>query len=158
MRKLSVWMLAGLVPLILLGCVPATSPVPSLSAPGLQIPSMWTSIGMVDGDPGRQTFSYTIVLWNKQTEDVHVNWVEPILSDEFAERARTEDRKVTVDKALAPGDSLEIRGQLRFDVAGLSKAQIEALEPFLTAMRVSTERVLELPVSRGARGDAEGGA
>lgn len=145
MRRSGVWTLVGLAVLVLVSCVSATPTGSGLSEPGLQIPSVQTSIGAVGGNPDRQAFSYTVALWNKQTEAVHLNWVEPVLSNRFAERVLTEDRRMTVDKTLAPGDAVEVSGQLHFDAAGLSKTELEALQPSLLRMRVSSEQVLQLP-------------
>lgn len=67
------------------------------------------------------------------------------MSGEFAERITTSDLRVRVDQAISSRTPIEVSGELLFDAAGLSKSEILAMEPFMSGVKVNSERTLAVP-------------
>jgi acyl-ACP thioesterase len=110
----------------------------------LRIPSSSIAIGASGDKADEQVLSFRISLYNPGQEEVYVGWVEPVLSSEVAKRLITQERQVVVDKALAPGQTLEVTGEFRFMTQGEGKSQINSWGPFISGVRVSTEQVIPL--------------
>lgn len=128
--------------LTVVSCVPAAAPPES----NVIIPGMRTSIGTVDSTSDVQVFSYTVTLQSALEQPIYINWIAPVPSGEFAERVITPDLRVRVDKAISSSTDIEVSGEPRFDATGLStKAEIGALEPFMSGVKVNSERTLALP-------------
>lgn len=135
--------------LLLLSLVSACTSAQPVAEGGLAVDSMTTSIGEVSEDLSEQRLTYTLYLTNRTDQPVEVRSFEPLLSDDFRGRVRNDTVQVTADQTLAPGDTAGLSGELLFDAGDLSKADIEALQPFLTGVRVTTDTTLPLPPIRG---------
>jgi len=135
-------LVACLVALGLVACrkAPEQQTTPNI----LRIPSSSIAIGASGDKADEQVLSFRISLYNPGQEEVYVGWVEPVLSSEVAKRLITQERQVVVDKALAPGQTLEVRGEFRFMIQGEGKSQINSWGPFISGVRVSTEQVIPL--------------
>ena len=110
---------------------------------------MSTAIGGVEGNINEQVFSYNLTLLNAEPVDVVVHWIEPVLVEEMSKRAPTIDRRLIVEKTLAPNTYLEISGEFTFDTEDTTKLQIMSWEPFITGITVSSDMTLSLPGQTG---------
>ena len=133
-----------LLVLIATGCAPGSSRTPQTES-GLLINGLSSSIGGEDGDTSTQVFSYQVTLQNNSRQEVLIQSVEPVLSDQFVEKILNEDLVVQVGQVLPANTYIEVRGEFRFDAAGLSKEEIVEMEPFMTGLRVLAEQVIPLP-------------
>lgn len=111
---------------------------------GLYIYNWSAALGGEGADNEMTRYSYSFYLTNEGPKDVYVKWAEPVLGQEVEERALEGDFRVDLDKAVPPGEGIEIKGQIIFDTKGLSKEQITELEPFVTGLRISTEEIIDL--------------
>jgi hypothetical protein len=140
MRKISI----ALVTLILLLC---TACAPSkLPETGIAVAGITTSIGAVGEDTTNietQSFHYTITLVNHETAEVQILSLEPTLAEGFNARVISQDIKVDVNQAIAPGGTLQVSGEILFDAKGLTKEEIEALQPFVKDFRITEERTID---------------
>ncbi len=104
-------------------------------------------VGSIGGDPENtehQTLTYNWQLKNYNKEEVLLQWVQPNLSDELANRLLIDDVKVDVGKIVGSGESIEVNGVITFDASGLSKQEIS--EDFdITGLTISTESMVYLP-------------
>ena len=56
----------------------------------------------------------------------------------------SKDIIITVNKDLKPNESIQINGEIIFNTKGLTKLDIEKLEPFITDIKFSTEETISL--------------
>jgi hypothetical protein len=112
---------------------------------GIDINSITSSIGAVGeniNDIETQSFKYTMTLTNNDIADITIVSVEPVLSEEFIERASNGDRIIQVNKLIPHGSSLDVSGEIVFDAKGLTKEQIVAMEPFVKDIKIVEERII----------------
>ncbi len=114
------------------------------SQTGLQIYSKTTSLGSIDNNFDTQRFSYSIYLTNEDSKKQYVKWIEPVLGDSFAKRVTNQDLKVNVNKPIEANETIEIEGELVFDSSDLSKQDIFDLEPYITDIKVVSEKVINV--------------
>ena len=111
-------------------------------ATGIKITQMDTAIG---GSEIEQVVSYHLTLYNGESVNMIVHWIEPVLVKQVSERLRTSDQRVLVEKTLAPNSSLEISGKFTFENKGATKIEILGWGPLLTGITLSSEKILPLP-------------
>jgi hypothetical protein len=145
MRKTLISLGLTLIMLVLTSCGTTSKDLSTDFVSGLEIPEMTTSLGSEGSDTSQQVFSYNITLINTNEYEVEIQWVEPVLSNELQKRVLTEDLKVSVEKAIAPGGLLRISGKFSLKTEGTTKEQILEWEPFLRGMHVASEASLPLP-------------
>ena len=137
----SVFPIIAIITIVLLtssGSCANSKPVKS----GLAIPSATSSVGGNTNNPADQIFFYTITLQNTRSTEVTVNYIEPILLDPFATKAKGNDFRVTVDKSIDPGATIEISGEIQFDATGMTKEEIMAMQPFFGEININTDEML----------------
>ena len=147
--KKRVMSLTIVVALFLANCSPSENTRTSASMTGIRITGMSTAIGGVKGNTNEQIFSYNLTLLNAEPVDVVVHWIEPVLVEEVSTRVLTTDRRLIVEKTLAPNTYLEISGKFTFDTEDTTKMQIMSWGPFITGITVSSEMTLSLPGQTG---------
>jgi hypothetical protein len=103
---------------------------------------MDTAIG---GSEIEQVVSYHLTLYNGESVNMIVHWIEPVLVKQVSERLRTSDQRVLVEKTLAPNSSLEISGKFTFENKDATKIEILGWGPLLTGITLSSEKILPLP-------------
>ena len=111
---------------------------------GVKIVGMTSGIGSAGNNTGidEQIYSYDISLFNGGNDEVYINWVEPIYSNELLNKSLTENHEVIVEKIVPPNTYIEISGELKFDSKGLSKTEIESWDPYITDFRISYEKII----------------
>ncbi|TYP47666.1 hypothetical protein [Thermosediminibacter litoriperuensis] len=110
---------------------------------GLQITDMSTALGAVGDSLDKTKFSYTMTVYNKDNEDVYITWVEPILGENVRKRLISSELKVDVEQTVSANESIEIKGEIILDTKGMSKQQVMELEPFITGIKVSSEKIID---------------
>jgi|WetSurMetagenome_2_1015567.scaffolds.fasta_scaffold763013_1 hypothetical protein len=133
--------------LLLTGC--SVSSNTNARPQGIQIIQMDTSIGGSEGNANQQVISYDFTLYNGESVDIVVHWIEPVLVGQLSERVINGDRRVQVEKTVSPNSSLEITGKFTFETKGATKAEITSWEPIFTGFNFSTEMTLPPPGSGG---------
>jgi hypothetical protein len=111
----------------------------------LTIVGINSSIGGTADNFSEQHYSYTVSLQNNGISAVTVYFIEPVLLEPFAGKAKERDFKVTVEKTMAPKTTIEIDGEIQFDARGMSKDQIIAMEPFFTEVNINIDQLLPIP-------------
>lgn len=129
--------------LLLAGCnINASSNDSEKNQNGLQVSDMSTALGAVGDSLDKTKFSYTITIYNKEDENIYISCVEPILGKDVKDRLISSDLKVDVEKTVSTNGSVEIKGEIIFDTKNMTKQQIMELEPFITGIKVSSEKVI----------------
>jgi hypothetical protein len=111
----------------------------------ISISALKSSIGGSPDNFAEQRYSYTATLQNNGAADVTIRSIEPVLSKAFAAKTKGTDFKVTVAKTLASGGFIEISGEIQFAASGMTKEQINAMEPFFKEIKVNLDRILPIP-------------
>ncbi|RPJ76800.1 MAG: hypothetical protein EHM20_06995 [Alphaproteobacteria bacterium] len=139
--------LTSLVALVILfsGCTEINNS--SQAEEGLNIVESSQAIGAVDGvnDTSIQVCSYDFTLYNGENEKVYIDSVEPLFSKDFLARVLTEDHKIVVNETIEPHSSILIKGQVKFNVSGLSKEQILGFEPYISGINITSTETLLYP-------------
>ncbi|MDK2933938.1 MAG: hypothetical protein PWP27_1748 [Clostridiales bacterium] len=128
--------------ILLTGCNLSDSANNSIKQNGLQVSDMLTALGAVGDSLDKTKFSYTITIYNKEDEDIYISQVEPILGKDAKDRLISSDLKVDVEKTVSANESIEIKGEIILDTKEISKQQIVELEPFITGIKVLSEKVI----------------
>lgn len=132
-----------LIPLV--GCSQESNP--NTQRPGLEIPSIITSIGGIEAANGShniQRFSYSISLVNNEKNDVSVKYIQLILPPEFERILINNNLQVEVNKSIPQKSSIKIDGSLDFNATGLTKDQIAKLNPRIISVKVLHEQTIGL--------------
>ena len=79
---------------------------------------------------------------NEDDNEAYIQWIEPILGVGIKDKILTEDLKVVVEKSIPSKGSIEINGVVVFNTKGLSKQEIVELEPFITGIKVVSEKIV----------------
>ena len=133
--------------LLLTGCSPSSNTNTDTRSGGIQIIQMDTSIGGSEGNANQQVISYHLTLYNGESVNIVVHWIEPVLVGKLSERVIESDTRVQVEKTIAPNSSLEVSGKFTFETKGATKAEITSWEPLFTGFNLSTEMTLPPPGS-----------
>ena len=109
----------------------------------LQIYSMSTGLGAISREnTHQQCLTYTINLTNEKDQEDYIEWIEPILGEGIKDKVINEDLKVNVKQSISAKGSLEVEGEIVFNTQGLTKEEIINLEPFITGIKVGSEKVI----------------
>ena len=128
--------------LLLTNCSASTNRNKDITSTGIKIIDAVTSIAASET---QQVVSYHFVLYNGESVNIVVHWIEPILIEQVSERLRTSDTRVVVEKVIAPNSSVQIAGEFAFENKGATKAEIVSWEPLITGCTLSSEMTLPLP-------------
>lgn len=110
---------------------------------GLQIYSMSTGLGAVSKENTDQHhLTYIINLSNEDAKDVDIKWIEPVLGKGIKDRVEQEDLRLVIEKTIPVKGALKIEGMIIFNTLNLSKEDIIALEPFITGIKVGSEKTI----------------
>ncbi len=144
-RLTALWGISFFLSLLMTGCSIFDCRTEKDSKSGLQIYSITTSIGAIDNNNfDIQRFSYSIYLTNEDSEKQYVKWIEPVLGDSFAKRVTNQDLKVNINKPIEANENIEIEGELIFDSGDLSKQDIVDLEPYITDIKIVSEKIINV--------------
>jgi len=144
MKKQKLILVFSLVLAIFLLTIGCSSPSGDNKA-GLQIYHMTIDLGAVDNSStDKQRLVYSVTLTNENNKAIYVQWIEPVLGTKISEKVITEDLKVIVEKEIPANQYLEIDGEFILDTKGLSKKEIISLEPFITGIKVTLGKTINL--------------
>ena len=132
--------------IILVGCS-RTVNIPDIQRPGLEISSMGTGLGAVDVNDTNhdiQRFSYSIALANNDKDEVYIKETILVLTPEFEKILITKQLTVPVNKTILPKSSIDIKGSLDFNAAGMSKDDILKLNPRIKSVKIVSEKTISL--------------
>jgi hypothetical protein len=92
---------------------------------GMRVPEMSTHMRAVDeNNTDMHIFFYDIILYNSGDEEVYVNSVEPVFSENFSKMVLVDKNIIVVDKIINGTSSVEVSGHVEFNTTGLSKEEI----------------------------------
>ncbi len=137
---------AVVISIFLYGCS-RTSNIPDTQRPGLEISSMGTGLGAVDVNDNNhiiQRFSYSIALANNDKDEVYIKEITLVLTPEFEKILITKQLTVHVNKTILPQTSIDIKGSLDFNAAGMSKDDIIKLNPRIQSVKIGNEKTISL--------------
>lgn len=112
---------------------------------GIEITNIVSSIGAVDENTNNidtQSFKYAMTLTNNDAIDIKIVSVSPVLSNEFLNRVDNKETRIEVNKTITNGSSINITGEIIFDAKGLTKEQIDSLQPFIKDVKILEERII----------------
>jgi hypothetical protein len=114
---------------------------------GLKIVEATLTLGSVDNvnDTSIQAYNYDFALYNGGNEEIYVDSIEPLFTKDFLERVITEDHKITGNKTINPDSTIHVKGQVEFNISGLSKEQSLNLDRIYSVNVTSTKTLLFFP-------------
>lgn len=113
---------------------------------GLKIVEATEVLGSIDSVNGTtiQTYTYDFVLYNGENEEIHLDSVEPLFTNNFLARVITEDHKIIGNKTIRPHSTIHVKGQVEFNASGLSKEQNLNLDR-IYSINVTSTKILLFP-------------
>lgn len=88
--------------------------------------------------------SYSFNLTNKNNKKIFIKYIQPSINEKIKNKIISKNIVVSVNKDIKPNETIKINGFYIFDTKGLSKSDIEKLEPLLTDIKVSTDETISL--------------
>lgn len=118
--------------------------------PELQVVGLVTSIGSLGDVDGidKQVLSYEVTIHNHRDEDVYINSIEPIFRYDFLKKVITKETKIDVRKTVLSNTSIGVTGQIIFNSKGLTKSDIEKIEPYITDFKIYLEKIVPINKNR----------
>jgi len=142
--KKSFWPGLILTLYLLSGCLPSAPAQTSSQPSGLQISDMTVSVGAAERNSDTQIVSYEVTVHNAGTNDIALDWIEPVLQDSVSSRALEQNLRVMVNETVTPNSTLAVKGSFAFDASGLTKADMDNWR-FIDQIRLSSERTIPVP-------------
>lgn len=141
-----------LVLVMLAGSLAACTDKSDFKEAGVKIVELTTAWGAAPGVEGQKNdehiLTYTLTLFNGDDNPVYIAWARPVVAATVQDQLLTETLRVPVEQEIDAGVTLDVESELRFRFAGLTKQEIDALDPVLEGVEVATQRVLRLPGQR----------
>ena len=111
---------------------------------GLKIVEATLTLGSVDNvnDTSIQAYNYDFALYNGGNEKIYLDSIELLFTKDFLARVLTEDHKIIDNKTLRPHSTIHVKGQVEFNVSGLSKEQSLNLDRIYSVNVTSTKTLL----------------
>ncbi len=101
------------------------------------------AIGLVDNDnTDIQRCSYQISIQYRGKDSVKLESIGPVLTDAFSRLVVSSKMDPVANATLNTWDTIEVSGEIIFNAKGLSKFDIVKLDPFVSGLRINSERVL----------------
>lgn len=100
--------------------------------------------GISETDLDKTKLSYSINLTNENEHTIFAKSVQPLVNEKIINKIQNKGFIVTVNKNIKPNETIQINGEIIFDTKGLTKQDIEKLEPFITDIKVTTEETIDL--------------
>jgi hypothetical protein len=146
LKRLCLGLTAGIciliIPMFLSGC---DKNIRAQSKGGLRIATWSYALGAVsETDPDETKFSYSVELTNENERDIYIKSIEPSPDDKIKSSIIEKSIEVVVNKDIEPDKSIQIKGKFVLNTKGLTKAEIEACEPFVTGFKVSADENLQV--------------
>ena len=105
---------------------------------------MTVSVGAAERNSDTQIVSYEVTVHNAGTNDIALDWIEPVLQDSVSSRALEQNLRVMVNETVTPNSTLAVKGSFAFDASGLTKADMDNWR-FIDQIRLSSERTIPVP-------------
>lgn len=87
---------------------------------------------------------YSFNLTNENNKKIFIKSIQPSINEKIKNKIISKDIVVSVNKDIKPNETINIYGDFIFDTKGLSKLDIENLEPLLTDIKISTDETISL--------------
>jgi hypothetical protein len=113
------------------------------STGSLAVTDVTTSIGLAAGDT--QTVYWSVVIQNKSSNTVFIELVEPVPSPGLEPKVLAGNLLRAVSKNVVSGQSVVVSGSFPFDARGMTKPDIDKLQPVVTGFRVIYDETLPVP-------------
>ena len=121
------------------------SKVQNQSKGGIKIANWSSSLGSVnETDLDKSVFSYSINLTNENEKNIFIEFIQPLVNETIKNKILSKETVVTVNQNIKPKETIKVNGEIIIDTKGLSKQDIDKLEPFITDIKVSTEDTISL--------------
>jgi len=112
----------------------------------LLIPESTQTMGAAAGnDTNIQLYSYNLTLYNPGSKDIFVESIEPVFQDEFESRMVSDSQRVYVNKSVAGESFIHVEDEVTFNMSGLSKEDIDRMDPLITGIGVNSVFILPFP-------------
>jgi len=144
MKKLLKLVLCLILPVVLLLAYAACSPGGANSG-GLSVIEMNASIGAVFSTSETQRLTYRVTLKNNSAVNIYIDYIEPVVIPDIDSRVLLAGLIKAVGRSVASGGTIEVSGSFTFDATGLSKQDIDKMQPIITGIRVVSDQTLKIP-------------
>ena len=144
MKKLLKLVLCLILPVVLLLAYAACSPGGANSS-GLSVIEMNASIGAVSSTSETQRLTYGVTLKNNSAVNIYIDYIEPVVIPDIDSRVLLAGLIKAVGRSVASGGTIEVSGSFTFDATGLSKQDIDKMQPIITGIRVVSDQTLKIP-------------
>jgi len=114
---------------------------------GIQVPGMSAYLrSAAENNTDSHIWFYDIILYNSGDEDIYVNSVEPIFSEDFSKLVLDDNNIIVVDRSINGTSSVEVSGQAEFNTTGLSKEEIlDSTDGNIIGYRISSTETIYKP-------------
>lgn len=109
---------------------------------GLIVKEWHYGIGLDEEE--QTTLSYTINVTNTFEKKMKINAIMPVIDEKLQDRVMAKETLVEVNKAVESNDTLAIEGEILIDTKGLSKAELERIQPAIVGVKIVSEEVIKL--------------
>lgn len=141
MKKLIKMVFCLILPLVLLASTACSGG--GGGAGSLAVVDSSTSVGQGSGDT--QIISYSATLQNKSVNSLFIEMVEPVPSKDLEPKVLADNLTRAVSKHVVSGQTVDVKGSFPFDAKGMTKADIDKLQPFITGFRVIYDETIPVP-------------
>ncbi len=93
----------------------------------------------------QQLYSYSFVLYNGKSQQIHIDAVEPVFRQDFSGRLLAAGSPIDVNKTMHPNSSILVEGQVIFDATGLTKEEILKYGPLIDHVEVRSTEIIPYP-------------
>ncbi len=131
MRKLLLILLFIFICMLLYGC---SAPPAEVSKPAFEKAGMDSGLGGND-DLSESDYSYTVYLTADESLTPQIKSMRVTVEDKISDRVTAQDEP----KFMCDADNIIVEGKISFKSDGLTKAQIEALAPFVKSLEITTK-------------------
>jgi hypothetical protein len=112
---------------------------------GLKIYSWSSALGSVSNtDLDKTKFSYSVDLSNENDKSIFIKSIQPLVNETIKDKILSKEVLVTVNKDVKSNETIQISGEIIIDTKGLTKLDLEKLEPFIMDIKVISEETVNL--------------
>ena len=90
-------------------------------------------------------YHYTVSLWNHSDKGVKIFSIVPVLNARFEKRLISTEIAQKTSRVIPPRKTIQVKGELRFNFEGLTKQDIENMEPVILELKLLREDSLPIP-------------
>jgi hypothetical protein len=141
--KTWLYLLLVAIALILLpSCAPGQNT--SVKNEGITLTEFMSDVGPNPQTRDEQIYSYQFKFHNSGANSILIQSFEPMITEAFARKARTDNLKVTLNRQLTPDAYTLVTGEIPFDGTGVTGDQLAAMDPFVTGIKLDSGIILPI--------------